>query len=346
MEGINTLSKERGRIIDFKEVLYGYYRVNPKFGVDYILDMLLTYKKYRGRKMTFPVRRHAYLQQPFGPLVTRIHSSSSTDEQLINLIVPLAGRLQVFERFWANFERVCLQTGQQVAMVIVLFPTFADDDPKEQIKHLVESSSPKYVNRVEIIEREERFARAVALQVGAESCADNCLLFFVDVDMIFDEDTLRRIRQHTISNRQMYFPIVFSQFDPSFATPMQRGPTIGGNNNHFDICQQKGYWRAYGFGIVSLYRSDMIAVGGMNVSIHGWGNEDVDFFDRVVRSNFSIFRAPDPGLVHIFHTVQCDSNLEAKQYEMCLGTRANTYASQRSLASYWIENGSRRHDWS
>lgn len=54
MEGINTLSKERGRIIDFKEVLYGYYRVNPKFGVDYILDILLVYKKYRGRKMTFP----------------------------------------------------------------------------------------------------------------------------------------------------------------------------------------------------------------------------------------------------------------------------------------------------
>merc|ERR1712071_373532 len=49
MEGINMLSKERGRIIDFKELLYGYYRVNPKFGVDYILDLLGRWSYARAR---------------------------------------------------------------------------------------------------------------------------------------------------------------------------------------------------------------------------------------------------------------------------------------------------------
>jgi len=48
MESINTLSKERGRIIDFKELLYGYYRLDPRHGIDYILDMLLVYKKVGG----------------------------------------------------------------------------------------------------------------------------------------------------------------------------------------------------------------------------------------------------------------------------------------------------------
>ena len=56
------VSKERGRVIDFKEVLYGYIRWHPSLALEYILDMLLLYKKYRGKKMTVPVRRHAYMQ--------------------------------------------------------------------------------------------------------------------------------------------------------------------------------------------------------------------------------------------------------------------------------------------
>lgn len=60
------VSKERGRVIDFKEVLYGYIRWHPTLALEYIIDMLLLYKKYRGKKMTVPVRRHAYLQVSYG----------------------------------------------------------------------------------------------------------------------------------------------------------------------------------------------------------------------------------------------------------------------------------------
>lgn len=65
MDTINMYSKQRGRVIEFREILYGYHRVNAMYGADYILDLLLVYKKYRGRKMTVPVRRHVYLQQQY-----------------------------------------------------------------------------------------------------------------------------------------------------------------------------------------------------------------------------------------------------------------------------------------
>ena len=65
MEMINLYSKQRGRVIEFRELLYGYRRNNPLYGADWILDLLLLYKKYRGRKMTIPVRRHLYLHQSF-----------------------------------------------------------------------------------------------------------------------------------------------------------------------------------------------------------------------------------------------------------------------------------------
>lgn len=65
MEIINAPSRQRGRVIDFNELLYGYTRLQPLYGVDHVLDLLLKYRRYRGRKMTAAVRRHAYLQQSF-----------------------------------------------------------------------------------------------------------------------------------------------------------------------------------------------------------------------------------------------------------------------------------------
>lgn len=348
MEGINSLSKERGRVIDFKELLYGYYRINPRIGVDYILDLLLVYKKYRGRKMIFPVRRHAYLQQPFGPLTLRQRPLVDRDSSSrIHFVLPLSGRLVIFQRFMNNFQRVCIEPDENVRLVIVLYPTLESQDPSDDIKRLVEKIRKRAVGKklqVELIERKEAFARAAALETGKSSCQpdDDCLLAFIDVDMVFTERTLEHIRSHTIRGHQVYFPIVFSQFDPSFGAPLASSSTdsIDVQESMFDIDDDRGYWRFYGFGIVSVYRSDLERVGGMNTSIHGWGQEDVDLYDRTVAcQDLTVFRAPDPALVHVFHPIACDdSKLTDKQKKMCVGTRAGTYASQKRLARYWIDH--------
>jgi chondroitin sulfate synthase len=347
MEGINAMSKERGRVIDFKELLYGYYRLNPRLGVDYILDLLLVYKKYRGRKMIFPVRRHAYLQQAFGALQLRPSPLVARDSftSRIHFILPLSGRLVIFQRFMNNFQRVCVEPDEHVRLVIVLYPTMETDDPSDEIKSFVGAFQRRTKGRqveVELIERKEAFARAAALETGKSSCQpdDDCLLAFIDVDMVFTEKTLDRIRSHTIRGRQVYFPIVFSQFDPSFGAPLAGSSDAEIADDVFEIDDDRGYWRFYGFGIVSVYRSDLERVGGMNTSIHGWGQEDVDLYDRTVACpDLAVFRAPDPDLVHVFHPIACDdSNLTEKQKKMCVGTRAGTYASQQRLARYWIEH--------
>lgn len=71
MESINNFSRQRGRIIEFRELLYGYSRVNALYGHDLVLDLLLIYKKYRGKKMTVPVRRHLYVQRAFTDVFVR-----------------------------------------------------------------------------------------------------------------------------------------------------------------------------------------------------------------------------------------------------------------------------------
>jgi len=95
-----------------------------------------------------------------------------------------------------------------------------------------------------------------------------------------------------------------------------------------------GYWRQSGYGILSVYNSDFLDTGGFDLEIRGWGREDVDLVDRFIARNVSVFRVVDTGLVHIFHSISCDPSLDAAQYQMCLGSKAHSYASVKKLASF------------
>lgn len=59
---------------------------------------------------------------------------------------------------------------------------------------------------------------------------------------------------------------------------------------------------------------------------------------QVLKKKIQVFRAADPGLVHIFHHVDCDHNLVTNQYQMCQGTRYSTYGATHSLAKTIIDN--------
>lgn len=358
MHTLNQNSRQRGRTIDYKSLLYGYVRINPLYGADYVLDLLLTYRKHKGRKITLPVRRHAYVQQTFSKtefiedpqLSKSAHSTSDAFtsysqfgsplldgdilNQKINFIVPLAGRYATFQRFMQNFEEVCFKNKENSELFIVLFD---GDDPIEmnQIINLIGKYQKRYGgDSIEIIHAHGLFSRGRALEIGADQCSKKSLLFFVDVDIVLTSDALRRIRLNTRESLQVYFPIVFSQFDPHVI--------CGGKEERdkkncqidlADFNSDMGYWRHFGFGIASMFRSDLISIGGFDLNIQGWGKEDVDLYARFSGSNITVFRAIDPGMIHAFHPVICDPNVDPAQYQMCIGSKSSTYASQKQLAS-------------
>ncbi|MPC32112.1 Chondroitin sulfate synthase 1 [Portunus trituberculatus] len=254
------VSKERGRVIDFKEVLYGYIRWHPSLASEYILDMLLLYKKFRGKKMTVPVRRHAYMQVPLGPLyVQEIEqeqllepaSPTSAIQELVEVVVksslkdlgklsykvpsgepsisqkpkkihfilPLAGRLKIFQRFMENFRSACLEREENVALVVVSFqPPPGEEDTRDHVEALISSLHLDYPEAdMTVLQANTTFSRAMALELGANLCKESDLMFFIDVDMTFTSATLDRVRLHTKERLQIYYPIVFSEFDPDFS---------------------------------------------------------------------------------------------------------------------------------
>ncbi|XP_018025751.1 chondroitin sulfate synthase 1 [Hyalella azteca] len=387
MHTINLASSKRGRELEYRNLLYSYVRHAPGTGMQLVLDLLLLYKRFRGNKMTIPVRRHGYFQVPFGPLYVRELPVPTKDvavdhipqpAAVVHFLLPLAGRIETLTRFLANYERVVLMQHERATLTIILYreeqrrsdtPSLdhgqAATDAESDVQSRVRRLTLKYpAALISIVHGEGEFQRAQALQLGAQQWpAQDALLFCVDVDMSFTSDLLPRLRLHTKLNAQVYFPIVFSEFDPSVA-----GAPPHDERGHTVVTEESGYFRSFGFGIMSVYQSDLMAVGGFNTSIRGWGGEDVDLYEKFVASkNLRVFRSSEPALVHVYHPPACDyrpvkdnsasnespslsddrlkktalsAGTQESQWSMCAGSVYSTHASKRVLSRRLLDDPS------
>jgi len=341
LDSINAEASEKGRVIEFRDLFYAYVNNDPVYGVTYILDLLLLYKRYKGNKMTVKVRRHVYVRQPFLTPVARLEDSQdhnppsvpvqvsgdgevqgpgsdqsqSDPRQTVTFIVPVAGqkKIPVIKRFLDNYEKEVLSQLQPARLVLVVFredkeDTGMEDTVRDGVMGL-ESNYPGYDFTVTVLDRV--FSRGIGMMEGVKLCAMTDLLFLVDVDIQFSADVLDNIRSFTKFGEQVYFPIVFSMF---------KGET-------------DGYWRDFGYGIMAAYRADIEKVNGFNTTIVGWGKEDVDLYDRFVSTNMTIFRSPCPQLVHRYHEVTCSSSLSNVQAQACKSSRANNYLPLSDLVT-------------
>lgn len=329
MSFVNRKSVKKGRILDYHSLYYGYIRFDSNFGVQYILDLLLIYRKYQGKRMTIPVRRHAYAVQSFSETIIR--ERENVNDLYVNIIVPLAGRISTFKRFISNFISV-LREDSFITLTVVLFPEIDHFSEINETKQIMNDLKSNYLVKINVLELNGTFSRANALQKSSSLFADASLLLFIDVDMHFSKNVLYRVRHNTILSKQMYFPIVFSQYGDQLEFSNLNNQSAKDDN--FEINNLQGYWRQFGYGMVSLYKRDLDLVGGYNISINGWGMEDVDLYDRVVQSNLTIFRAIDPELIHVYHKIRCEQNLSTVQYEMCLGTKLSSLGSIEMMAQY------------
>ncbi|EFN75280.1 chondroitin sulfate synthase 1 [Harpegnathos saltator] len=364
MASINSCSRQRGRVVEERSALYGYRRVNS-YGADTILDLLLVYRKYRGRKVTLPVRRHVYLHQHFIGLEIRetvngvevdphqrsddtsIHhlfrggflnlnfnqqEEDSVRSKTINFILPLSGRYEIFQRFLKNYEDICLTVGEKTSLLVVLYQR-KDENSFNKTIDLIERLKYKYRSAsMDVLSISGEFSRARALDTAVSKLQPDDLMLFIDVDIVFTNSALNRIRLNTLPGRRIYFPIVFSQYNPQVVY------SETSRQDRFTINEVSGHWRQYGFGIVSLYKRDYVTIGGLDLSIQGWGKEDVEFYEKAVKSGLDVFRAADRHLVHVYHEIECSKELPSLQFSMCMGSKADTYAGVETLSDMIYAN--------
>ena len=187
-------------------VVDGVYRVDINAGIDYEL-----YFKDPTANKFITIR----LIRPLGPMqpVTAPNDARNPNE-LINLILPLSGRLERFQQFIDTFVEVCIKSDKHVFLTVVLYGASDFNSVKSTLKDLEASYGFK---KYQLIMRDKPFSRGRALHDGVmywSGTPSNVLMFFCDVDITFRPEFLRRCRMYTEPNNKVYYPMVFSLYNP------------------------------------------------------------------------------------------------------------------------------------
>lgn len=382
-EAINLLAPFNRTVDDFIE---GVYATDPMVGTQYHLYFRTSKKGPNAQKYYHKTT----LLRPF--IRTRIVSNEiiSTQKEVIYVILPLSQRrLDHLTQFLDNIHRLAKAETGRLKLFIVYFGDLSvlkhyccDDiltahnrsvNYPDSKSNYSSQTNPKNSNAISIriihlSNNSDDFSRAKALHLGAEICCKNTsLLFFCDVDLLFTTKFLERCRLNASKNKKVYYPILFSLYNPEYSrihVPGMSGTDDTSPPNLSNlISSQSGFWRDFGFGMTCQYKQDFMSVGGfseylMSASneVHnqnkklsqvftapklssGWGGEDVLLYRRHLQHpRLSVIRSIDPGIFHVWHNKHCDRNaLTDEQYSACLSTRALNEASHSQLAHHMIQ---------
>lgn len=299
-----------------------YLRHNGITGREYVLDVELK-EKAGGEGAT--EKRVSVLLPHLENLFQIEVTEFSPLEQAVEFVIPLSRVNQRLYDFLDMYEELCLKAMEQCHLNLVVY---GEDDYKIIGRRLalLQDKYPGAVLR--LVGGKGEFSRGRALNVGIAMLSPNDLVFICDVDMIIEKEFLRRCRRNTVRKKQVYYPEFFKYYKMEYVYRFTSKPW--GKK----ISRQHGHWAAYSYGMLCMYKADYDATGGFDSSIEGWGGEDVEFAQRVLRKKFAIMRAPDPALSHRYHDKSCSTKLTPRQFADCISSRNEDLADRTRLAEY------------
>ena len=197
----------------------------------------------------------------------------------VHIVIIVKNQGRWVKVFLENINNIYKQTEDERFGIIIVDFNSVDIDVKFTMKSMLKPRQYTY------IAVEGRFNKVYGQNLAIDSVMNpNDIIFTCDLHLDIPVNMVDAIRKHTLRGLAIFAPLL---------KRLECGVVeINGN----------GFWEIVGYGLVSMYKHDWNAVGGMNMAFGTkWGGEDWELVDRVLRVGYQIYRLRVPGLVHYYH---------------------------------------------
>lgn len=333
LDYLNSIPSRIQSAYQLKDFVIGFMRTTPIDGFEYEVY----FKNSESCCVSIKLTR--------GLQALRIYDSNVSEQsdlkvkKVVNFILPLSvdsKNLNLLKQFLSIFEQIAVKQDNGFSSLTIVLGRLN----KTQSFIIFEHTVNKFVQRtnfknVNILRTDmNAFSRAKLLSIGIDSCCSNDvqdLIFLCDVDIMYNQNFLDLCRNNAVKNKRVFFPILFSFYNPLIANNHTENKEETKHN--FIISKESGYFRDSGFGMACMHKTDFNKIGGFNDwNSNEWGGEDLFLYRKFLKSNTEIFRSITPGLFHMYHPKECDKMLLNKiQYKDCLSVKVANEASQKTL---------------
>lgn len=195
----------------------GLYRYTEALGTHYDLKFVNDH---------FNQSRVALFQPEVSPIAVK--TMDVNNDRPLNIIITLTkSKKDSFQRFLTNFVQNILKR-PRTSLTIVYYGESLKDLMKVFQPFLLHNVQLRSVYRLELVNN-QNYSRGYALDAGVKSWKGRAdpLMFFCDVDMIFNLEFLERCTSYTEQARSVYYPIVFSLYNPTVSTCCRLSDLMG-----------------------------------------------------------------------------------------------------------------------
>ena len=196
----------------YKSLMNGYKRQDPLRGEEYIFDLEI----HQASKPEVTKMERIEIVKPFTS-AHLVDNHSVQTSKVVHFILPVTGSSARFTHFLLEYEKVVLLSKAAARMIVILFvgTTLPEQKSAEKLKTMITDINRRYrLSKIKLIQTKKMFSRALGLDLGAKQLPGNSLLFFCDIDVTITPSFLSRCRNNAILEKQVYYPIVFGQYQP------------------------------------------------------------------------------------------------------------------------------------
>ncbi|KAF5907970.1 beta-1,4-N-acetylgalactosaminyltransferase 3-like, partial [Clarias magur] len=246
--------------LHIKRVLNVEKKSNETTGTRYLMELEL--QNTEGKRFLFSkylyVRKEKKIEKNPGlPKLCSPKGFSWNQEATVHVILAVKNQGRWVIHFIKEMEKIYKVTGDKNFNIIVIDYNSTDIDVEKELKNAI---LPSY----QFKSLGGAFGRSPGLQEGIDLVKDNnSILFLCDLHLNFPVTIIDSIRKHCVQGKMVFAPVVMR---------LECGATVQA---------PAGFWETYGYGLVGIYKSDIVRIGGMNTQefTNEWGGEDWELLD-------------------------------------------------------------------